>query len=146
MFRKLLKKIHKSAFHSSQYVLSRFLHRHLPSRQAQVQRGARALAVLLVHNGMKVHQIRVEDMQPALEFLKLVLEFAFYLWSLTGFVADVDIHRVPRHLGEDPERRSAGPQYVQILHLKIETHLEFSALSWKLRIQTEQKLPRLGIC
>jgi len=26
---------------------------------------------------------------------------------------------------------------LEILHLKIETHLEFSALSWKLRIQTE---------
>jgi hypothetical protein len=40
------------------------------------------LSVLLVDNGMQVHQIRLEDSQPAFQLLDLGLEFAFYVGSL----------------------------------------------------------------
>jgi hypothetical protein len=39
-----------------------------------------------------MHQIRLEYVQPALEFLQLMMKFAFDIRSLAGFIADVSVH------------------------------------------------------
>jgi hypothetical protein len=69
-------------------------------------------------------------MQPAFKFFELVLEFPFDLWSLSCFVADVDVHRrVPRHWEKIPKEGPQALSMLKILHLQGETRLENSALS-----------------
>ena len=47
--------------------------------------------VFLLDNGVEAHQIGLKDLQPALKFLQLMLEFAFYIGGLPGDAKDMDI-------------------------------------------------------
>ena len=77
---------------------------------------------------MKMHQIGVKGLQPAFQLFKLVLKFPFYFWSLSCFVADVDIHHVPRRWEKIPKEGPQALSMLQILHLQCETQPKNSAL------------------
>ena len=97
MFADLLHQVVKCSFHGRRGAAGRFLHRHLPGGQAQVERDRSSLARrILFHNALQMHQFRAEHLQPFAKFLDLVVDVFFDVGSFAGSIAYVDIHLRPR--------------------------------------------------
>jgi hypothetical protein len=71
--------------------------RHLARWQPQVQRNRRTLPrVLFLNDGVQMHQLGAEELEPLPHLVDLLVEFFFEVGSFGNLVADVDIHAEPR--------------------------------------------------
>src|SRR5207237_10784370 len=70
------------------------LRRHLPGRQAKVERYryAAALSRAFCNDAVQMHELGTKHLQPLGEFLGLLLDCPLALRIFRGFVADMDIH------------------------------------------------------
>src|SRR5438105_597991 len=70
------------------------LRRHLPGRQAKVERYryAAALSRAFCNDAVQMHELGTKHLQPLGEFLGLLLDFPLGLRIFRGFVAEMDIH------------------------------------------------------
>jgi hypothetical protein len=60
-------------------------------------------------------QLGAEKLQPVLKFRYEVVEFSFNIGRLGDFVADMDVHSLPRKRGADPVKLLSS--FKAILHL-----------------------------
>src|SRR5262245_23633663 len=127
----LRQKIRKRCLDRRLYVVSRSLRRHLSRGQAQVQRRTGAAAVLLLHKGVQMNQIGLEDLQPPPEFLNLIVEFAFYFGSLSCLVTDVNVH-VCLGVGRRSQKKVRRPSVNGNFTPATKRQLHFSSQPYKI--------------